>query len=371
MTLSLANNTSDGTLGGTLTVPAVDGVATFTGLTINNPQTGYNILATSNALATASTVTVTAPGIATRLVVTSEPASVVEAGNSVTLVVSAEDGSGTIDTSFTGNVTLVLDNLLGQPSTLGGTLTVAAVNGVASFSGLMVGQEGQGYSIQASSTGVDPGTTVPFAVLFFPSFSGLSAPSITLGTNSATISGSLDANAGGQNVPSGESVLITLDGITQAATLDSSDNFSATFSTTALGVGGSPYTISLSYIGDAIFDQANGSTMLTVDQVPAITSAASITFAVGTAGSFTVTDTGFPAPTLSEVGAAQRCHLQPQHGRPERHTSRWIKWNIQPCDYRCQRRLAQRRPNAYLYRDPDWRHQRHGLRRLQREWSTG
>ena len=41
---------------------------------------------------------------------------------------------------------------------------------------------------------------------------------------------------------------------------------------------------------------------LTVDQPPAITSAASTTFTAGTSGAFTVTDTGFPAPTLSESG---------------------------------------------------------------------
>jgi hypothetical protein len=42
---------------------------------------------------------------------------------------------------------------------------------------------------------------------------------------------------------------------------------------------------------------------LTVDQAPAITSANEKTFTVGTVGSFTVTATGFPAPTLSETGA--------------------------------------------------------------------
>jgi large repetitive protein len=41
----------------------------------------------------------------------------------------------------------------------------------------------------------------------------------------------------------------------------------------------------------------------TVDQAPAITSAATATFTVGTTGSFTFTDTGFPAPTLNEIGA--------------------------------------------------------------------
>jgi hypothetical protein len=42
---------------------------------------------------------------------------------------------------------------------------------------------------------------------------------------------------------------------------------------------------------------------LTVDQAPAITSANSTTFTVGTAGTFTVTTTGFPAPSLIENGA--------------------------------------------------------------------
>ena len=42
---------------------------------------------------------------------------------------------------------------------------------------------------------------------------------------------------------------------------------------------------------------------LTVDQPPAITSANNATFTVGHAGSFTVTASGYPAPTLSETGA--------------------------------------------------------------------
>ncbi len=41
----------------------------------------------------------------------------------------------------------------------------------------------------------------------------------------------------------------------------------------------------------------------TVNQAPAITSANSTTFTVGTAGSFTVTATGTPTPTLTETGA--------------------------------------------------------------------
>ena len=70
--------------------------------------------------------------------------------------------------------------------------------------------------------------------------------------------------------------------------------------TPAAGTGGSyPITITA----------ANGTTnatqnfTLTVDQAPAITSANSTTFMVGTAGSFTVVASGNPAVTFSETGA--------------------------------------------------------------------
>ena len=42
---------------------------------------------------------------------------------------------------------------------------------------------------------------------------------------------------------------------------------------------------------------------LTVDQAPAITSGASTTFTVGTAGSFNVTASGFPKPGITESGS--------------------------------------------------------------------
>ena len=41
---------------------------------------------------------------------------------------------------------------------------------------------------------------------------------------------------------------------------------------------------------------------LTVNQAPAVTSAATTTFAAGVAGSFTLTTTGFPPPTITLTG---------------------------------------------------------------------
>ena len=53
----------------------------------------------------------------------------------------------------------------------------------------------------------------------------------------------------------------------------------------------------------ATFDQASVTATVTVDQAPAITGAATAGFTIGSAGSFTVTTTGYPAPALTETGA--------------------------------------------------------------------
>jgi hypothetical protein len=56
------------------------------------------------------------------------------------------------------------------------------------------------------------------------------------------------------------------------------------------------------YANNGVGTQASQSFTLYVDQAPAITSANSATFTVGTAGLFTVTTTGYPAPSISESG---------------------------------------------------------------------
>jgi hypothetical protein len=71
--------------------------------------------------------------------------------------------------------------------------------------------------------------------------------------------------------------------------------------TPAAGTSGSyPITFTAS---NGVGSNATQSFTLTVNQAPAITSANSTTFAVGTAGTFTVTATGSPAPTVSVTGA--------------------------------------------------------------------
>lgn len=93
-----------------------------------------------------------------------------------------------------------------------------------------------------------------------PSLSGLSAPEITYGATTTTLSGGI---AAGILIPSGD-VAITLDGLTQDAPINSAGGFSADFATSAFGVANSPYTIAFSYAGDNDFAPVSSTTTLTV-----------------------------------------------------------------------------------------------------------
>ncbi len=64
--------------------------------------------------------------------VTTQPPSTITAGQPFGLAVTVENADGTVNTSYNGSVT-VGD---GNGYTLGGTLSVNAINGVATFSGL-------------------------------------------------------------------------------------------------------------------------------------------------------------------------------------------------------------------------------------------
>src|SRR5205823_2141071 len=133
---------SDLTLSGTTPVAAVSGVATFF-VSLNKAGTGYTLTASATGF---TPVTSTAfdiiPGTATQLAFTVQPSTTVAgAAISPAVQVTALDPAGNLVPGFTGSVTVTLGNNPGG-STLGGTTTVAAVNGVASFSTLTLDKTG-------------------------------------------------------------------------------------------------------------------------------------------------------------------------------------------------------------------------------------
>jgi len=99
----------------------------------------------------------------THFVVTKQPPSTVTAGTPFGLTVEAEDSAGNLDSSFNGTVTVALENNPGG-ATLGGTLTVTASGGIATFSGLTLTQAAPGYKLQVSSSGVTAATTSAITV---------------------------------------------------------------------------------------------------------------------------------------------------------------------------------------------------------------
>src|SRR5213078_1312982 len=164
ITVALGANHGGGTLSGTTSVTAVNGVATFSTLSINNPGTGYTLVASASGLTgtTSTSFNITAPP-ATNLAFTTQPQST-QAGQTMPAVrVTARDASGNTVTSYTGLITVALGANPGG-GTLSGTTSVNAVSGVATFSTLSINNAGNGYTLVASASGLTGTTSTSFNI---------------------------------------------------------------------------------------------------------------------------------------------------------------------------------------------------------------
>ena len=162
VTVALKNNPGSGTLNGTLTVNASAGVATFSGLSIDqarqrlhNPGDHHRsfLRQPPNAHLTSHQRAALATG---RHNPTARQHHRRQLPSGLT--VSAEDPYGNLTPSFTSSVTVALKSNPGS-GTLNGTHTVVASAGVATFSGLTIDQAANGYTIQATTTGLSSATT--------------------------------------------------------------------------------------------------------------------------------------------------------------------------------------------------------------------
>src|SRR5207253_3217352 len=191
--IALGNNPGGSTLSGTTPVAAVGGVATFS-VSLNKAGTGYTLTTSASGFTpVTSTAFDITPGTATQLAFTQQPtATVAGATISPAVQVTALDPGGNPVPSFTGSITVALGinpgvqvtalDPAGNPvpgftgsvtvalgtnpggATLGGTTTVAAVNGVASFSPLTLDKTGTGYALTATATGLTPATSSGFNI---------------------------------------------------------------------------------------------------------------------------------------------------------------------------------------------------------------
>src|SRR5690349_953610 len=154
-------------LSGTLTRAAVQGVASFNDLTIDKVAAAYSLTATASGLtsATSSTFAISAGGAA-KLVFAVQP-STVTAGAAITpsVQILVEDTLQNTVTSSAASITLAITGGTGASgATLSGTLTRAAVSGVATFTNLAIDRAGAGYTLTATASNLTSATSTAFAV---------------------------------------------------------------------------------------------------------------------------------------------------------------------------------------------------------------
>jgi hypothetical protein len=167
ITIAIGANPSSGALSGTVAVNAVNGVATFSTLSINNTGNGYTLTASASGLtgATSSTFNILVSiGPPAKLAFTVQPTNVV-AGSSIApaIQLTVEDSNGNQVPSATNQITIAIGT---NPSsgTLSGTAQVNAVSGVATFSTLSINKAGTGYTLGASASGLTSATSSAFNV---------------------------------------------------------------------------------------------------------------------------------------------------------------------------------------------------------------
>jgi hypothetical protein len=103
VTMSIGANPSNGILAGTLTQNAANGIATFSDLTINQPGSGYTLVAGSGALVGATSGPFTVIAGATQLHVQVLP-DTVNAGGTADVQVTALDGNGNVVPTYVGTI---------------------------------------------------------------------------------------------------------------------------------------------------------------------------------------------------------------------------------------------------------------------------
>jgi hypothetical protein len=149
VTLTIASGPVGATVGGTVSLAAVKGIATFSNLKLNIAGI-YTLKASDGALAVATSKTITVVAAAAAKLAIGEQPSTGTAGKALsrTLTVKVEDAFGNVVTTNTSTVTLAKAS--GPPTgTLAGTASVKVVRGIATFSNLILKIAG-GYTLKAT-----------------------------------------------------------------------------------------------------------------------------------------------------------------------------------------------------------------------------
>jgi len=248
ITIAIATGPQGSALNGTVTVQAVAGIATITGLSIDTAG-NYTLQATDGGLAPglSSKFTVTPDASSPQLVLVQHPASsVIGAPVTPAIVADIEDQFGNIITTDHSKVTLTLPS---GPGTLSGTTTVNVTKGIATFSKALLSSIGS-YTMILTDSAFNSPSPVGFALTVTKGVTVIAIPKVAASYKAGkaiTLTSSLKSSAP-TSIPFTGAVTIVDQDATNIATGTLSTNGALKFVINNLTAG--TYTCTIDYAGD-------------------------------------------------------------------------------------------------------------------------
>jgi hypothetical protein len=254
------------------------GKATFSDLVIRHSGNNLNFTASASGLTSATSGNFNiVPAAASQLVITSVAVTTTAGVASGNITVQRQDAFGNPNTTD-ANRTVTLSSSSSGIVTFTPTSPLTILNGSSTVAFTYTDTKAGMPTITAASaapttiTSASQQETVTKAT---PSITSVTASqSINYGTATVTLTGTVSA-PGPVFPANGETVNVTINGVTQSATvLGGAGGFSVNYPTATIPASASPYTITYAYAGDANLNAAanNTGTTLTVNKAtPTIT----------------------------------------------------------------------------------------------------
>ena len=165
LAIDAQSNPGNDTLHGTVTVAAVNGVATFDNVNVQKVGTGYKLTATDGILTQASSAAFNITNfVSHHLNYAQQPVSTIVSQTIPPVVVNVVDQFDNLVIDDNSFVSMIFSANPPPPNgaTLSGTTTVQAINGVATFSNLSINQVG--YKLQSVDGSLVPGVSNVFQI---------------------------------------------------------------------------------------------------------------------------------------------------------------------------------------------------------------
>ena len=258
-----------------------NGTATLAGTPAAGSGGAYPIVITAN--------NGVSPNATQSFTLTVNQAPAISSANSTTFKLGTQ-GSFSVTTTGFPNSTLSESGTLPNGVTFTGN-----ANGTATLAGTPAAGSGGTYPILITAgNGILPNATQSFTLTVNQS------PAIT-SANSTTFAAGTQGSFSVTTTGFPNSTLSESGTLPSGVTFTNNSNGTATLAGTPAAGSGGAYPIVIT-ANNGVSPNATQSFTLTVNQAPAISSANSTTFKLGTQGSFSVTTTGFPNSTLGESG---------------------------------------------------------------------